>query len=144
MVPDWDLACSTVRGNLCLIGESATTNALMGELRPHLREPIITVRSGGSLTLPAAGGAVGTLILLDVERLALADQHYVMAWLAQSKLPPRVISTAQESIFVMVEAGRFLAPLYYRLNVICLDATEGERVKSDFAIMLHQEPIAVL
>ena len=125
MVADWDLACSTVSGNLCLIGASDTTNALMDELRPHLLEPVITVRSSGdSLELPAVGDAVGTLILFDVEGLALADQHYLMTWLAQCKRPPRVISTAQESILVMIGAGRFLAALYYRLNVICLDVAE--------------------
>ncbi len=125
MVADWDLACSTVSGNLCLIGGSDNTNALIDDLRPHLIEPVISVRSSGEpLELPAVGDAVGTLILFDVERLALADQHSLMTWLAHCKRPPRLISTAQESILVMIGAGRFLAALYYRLNVICLDVTE--------------------
>ena len=141
MVADWDLACSTVSGNLCLIGASDITNALIDELRPHLQEPVITVwsSSGDSLELPSVQDAVGTLILFGVEGLALADQHYLMKWLAQRTRPPRVISTAQESILVMISAGRFLASLYYRLNVICLDVAEVQP-----ANLRHQRQLVVI
>ena len=125
MVTDWDLACT--RGfNLCLIGAGQATKAVMDKLRPHLNQPVVTLRSGASLELPAMGEPVGTLMLFDVEALTLADQSQLMAWLAQNNIRPRVISTSLGSILPMIGAGNFLAPLYYRLNAICLDLRDVE------------------
>ena len=136
MVGDWDLACTQF--NLCLLGADETTNALMDELSPYLRHPIITL-SSNLLELPAAGEPVGTLMLSDVEGLALADQHHLMRWLTQTNVPPRVISTAQGSILPMISEGAFLAPLYYRLNTICLDVREAEPAHLRCEIPLHRE-----
>jgi transcriptional regulator of aromatic amino acid metabolism len=37
--------------------------------------------------------------------------------------PVRVISTSETRVWPLVERGAFLASLYYRLNVLCLDLT---------------------
>lgn len=144
MVADWDLAC-TAPFNLCLLGAGDKTNALMDELGPHLRHPVITL-SSSSLELPAAGESVGTLMLSDFGGLRLADQHHLMGWLTQANVPPRVISTSQGSILPMISAGAFLAPLYYRLNTICLDVRQAEPLNLRCEIPQHhkQQTLPVL
>jgi len=37
--------------------------------------------------------------------------------------PVRVISTSETRVWPLVQRGAFLASLYYRLNVLCLDLT---------------------
>jgi hypothetical protein len=49
-----------------------------------------------------------------------------MAWLSQANVLPRVISTSLSSILPMINEGTFLAPLYDRLNAICLDLRDVE------------------
>ena len=137
MVSDWDLACTT-QFNLCLLGAGETMNAVMDELSPCLRHPVITL-SSNSPELPAAGEPVGTLMLSDMEGLALADQHHLMEWLTQTNVPSRVISTSQGSILPMISEGAFLAPLYYRLNTICLDLRQAEPFDLRCEIPLHHE-----
>jgi hypothetical protein len=140
MVSDWDLACSAERFNLCLIGARETTSALMDQLRAHMSLPVMTASYGDSLELPPAGTPAGTVILFDVDELALADQQHLMEWLAQSPLAPRVISTAQGSLLAMIDAGMFLAALYYRLNVICVDARASEPLAVECKVPSAREP----
>jgi hypothetical protein len=141
MVADWDLAC-TAGFNLCLIGKGQTTKALIDELSPRLSRPVITLWSGASLELPVVGEPVGTVMLFDVETLTLTDQSQLMAWLSQTDVLPRVISTSLGSVLPMISAGIFLAPLYYRLNTICLDLrqVEASAIRSEVPLH-HRRPI---
>jgi DNA-binding NtrC family response regulator len=49
----------------------------------------------------------------------------MLQWLDQvnEELQVQVVSTTAEAIFVLVQAGGFLADLYYKLNVVLLDLT---------------------
>jgi hypothetical protein len=112
---DWDLLL-IAPVNVLLIGEPATTSALVEAMRSHLVEPLVTVDGHDALNLPS----VGTVILFDVEELVLAGQQRLNAWLAQDDHRPRVISTSRVSLIPMIAAGMFAESLYYRLNTLCL------------------------
>jgi hypothetical protein len=115
---DWNVISMPV--NVMLVGDTATTSALVEASRPYLPEPIFVVRGGNPFTLPNAKQIV-TLILVDVERIALVDQHGLNVWLDKHRAHPRVISTAQTPVLPLVRAGAFLESLYYRLNMVYLD-----------------------
>ncbi len=69
--------------------------------------------------------AAGTLIVLEVDRLDSNQQAQMLRWIHQPQTHAQVVCTASESLFRLVEAGDFLAELYYRLNVVLLDVTHS-------------------
>ena len=119
---DWDLV-STSRLNTLVIGESETRAAFVDAIRRHLADPLVTVDCRDGLDLSSVPSQ-GTVVLSDVEELPLEDQQRLNAWLAAADHRPRVISTSRASLFPMIEAGMFVDSLYYRLNVVCFDATK--------------------
>jgi DNA-binding NtrC family response regulator len=92
-------------------------------IRQHLADPLVTVDCRDGLDLSSVPSQ-GTVVLSDVEELPLEDQQRLNAWLAAADHRPRVISTSRASLFPMIEAGMFVDSLYYRLNVVCVDATK--------------------
>jgi hypothetical protein len=107
--------------NVLLLGKSRTTARLIDEMRPHLTEPVVSVRGGDSPDLNSLP-SVGTVVLCDLDELMSADQLALNAWLSESHRP-RVISTSQASLVPLMDAGMFSDSLYYRLNILCLDMT---------------------
>lgn len=83
------------------------------------REPIWRCEKS-PLALPA--DPVGTLVVPDVSRLTLEEQHELLAW-AESHRSTQLVSVSPRPLFPSVAAGTFLDGLYYRLNVLLL----GER-----------------
>jgi hypothetical protein len=123
LAADWDLV-STSAVNVLLMGESVTTGAFVVAMRPHLVDPVVSIDCRDGLNLSSLPSR-GTVILSDVEELALEDQQRLNAWLAAADHRARVISTSRASLFPMIEAGMFVDSLYYRLNVVCFDGTSG-------------------
>jgi len=123
LAADWDLV-STSAVNVLLMGKSATTGAFVVAMRPHLVDPVVSIDCRDGLNLSSLPSR-GTVILSDVEELALEDQQRLNAWLTAAEHRPRVISTSRASLFPMIEAGMFVDSLYYRLNVVCFDGTSG-------------------
>ncbi len=119
---DWDLA-ATVHANLLLVGSSSETAVMLDALGPHFRGPIwrYTPKAGVVLPEPAAG----TLIVLEVDRLDAKQQEQMLRWIHQPRRHAQVVCTSSDSLFRLVEAGDFLAELYYRLNVVLLDITRS-------------------
>lgn len=117
---DWDLVFSA-QVNVLLLGKSRTTATLIDEMRPHLVEPVVSVRGGDSPDLNSLP-SVGTVVLCDLDELMSADQLALSAWLSESNRT-RVISTSQVSLVPLIDAGMFSDSLYYRLNILCLDMT---------------------
>jgi hypothetical protein len=113
---DWDLLV-IAPVNVLVIGESATTSAVVDAMRPHLVEPLVTVGGHDPLNLPS----VGTVILSDVEGLVLADQQRLNTWLTDHR--SRLITTSRVSLLPMIAAGMFVESLYYRLNTLFIDLT---------------------
>ena len=117
-LPDERDLISTSRLSVLLIGENSRTGSVVGAVRAHLGQPLITLLCVQTLELPPV--SLGTVILFGVDVLALEDQHRLMTWLERGDRP-RVISTSRVSLLPIVEAGMFIESLYYRLNTLYID-----------------------
>jgi DNA-binding NtrC family response regulator len=67
----------------------------------------------------------GTLILEDVAALSRDQQTALLQWLEDVGRSVQIIATDTEPVFPLVEKGRFLDALYYRLNTVLLDLRPG-------------------
>jgi transcriptional regulator of aromatic amino acid metabolism len=82
--------------------------------------PIHICRLPGALELPAIKR--GTILLDGVSSLTLAQQIELQDWLAAAVGQIQVVSVTSDALWPLVDQGHFLEGLYYRLNVITLDA----------------------
>ena len=122
--PSWHLdVCFSTRANLMLIGPADITAMLLDIVRLHLEAPAATIRAGEPLTLPR--GHVGTLIVHNVCLLSSVEQSRLNEALDDDLAGTQVISTSPLSLMPMVQEGRFLDILYYRLNTIYLDVRDS-------------------
>jgi transcriptional regulator of aromatic amino acid metabolism len=104
--------------NVLLEGPETAIEPVVRQLLPHLRQPVVSIRSGTALSLPDM--EIGTLIVDEVRTLTMEDQAHLLEWLNAASSPPRVISTSSQALFPCVELGLFAVALYYRLNVILM------------------------
>lgn len=118
--PEWRLlrqqSC-----NVLLEGTATDTEEVLRRLRPHIREPIVSHQPPATLELPST--ETGALIVNDATALNRDEQGRLLAWMDDMGSQTRIISTSPRSLFALVEAGRFDAALYYRLNVMLLRVT---------------------
>jgi hypothetical protein len=75
----------------------------------------------GLLDLPP--GKSGTLFLNDIAALGQDQQLGLFDWLSEGCEQLQTISITSVPLESLVEDGRFLESLYYRLNVVRLDVT---------------------
>ena len=116
-VPDeWECVTNS-RLNTLVVGPKQVTAGLVNSLRSQMVLPIVQILPHMPLALPLAA-PVGTVVLHDVHRLDRSGQRYFLGWLDLSVARPRVISTSSASLLPLVEAGAFIADLYYRLNLL--------------------------
>lgn len=96
------------------------TNGFAELLMAELARPVVAWRPGERLMLPQAA-QTGTLLLHNVGALSLHDQRYLIEWLERAAGQTQVVSTTPKPLLPLVQAGTFLARLYYRLNTVCVD-----------------------
>ena len=108
--------------NLLVVIPEGTNATLTELLVAELVQPLVTWRPGERLVLPQAS-QTGTLILRDVGALSLTDQRRLIDWLERSAGQTQVVSTTATPLMPLVQAGAFLARLYYRLNTVCVDVS---------------------
>lgn len=84
--------------------------------------PVHVVRLPGTLDLPLA--RTGTLVVADASRLTLPQQIELHDWLNAGRGAVQIVSITSEPLWPLVEAGRFLEGLFYRLNVVTLEAND--------------------
>ena len=118
---DQDLSLLT-RVNLLVVGAENEVAAAIGSMWPGLVSPIVVRYRGEPLRLSMVP-PVGTFVIYDLESLTCEEQDALHRWLLSGHGRARVVSTASESLFPMVEAGTFNDGLYYRLNVMTIDLT---------------------
>jgi Sigma-54 interaction domain len=114
------------RHHILLEGPKAWTDAVVLCLQPHFHTPI--ARNQSAVAFQLTGGNVGALILQDVDRLSAAEQRRVLAWMDGASRHTRIVSTTEQSLFPFVARGLFDAALYYRLNMLLLQAGPGNGV----------------
>jgi hypothetical protein len=78
----------------------------------------------GALQLPESEH--GPVLIGDVSTLTLPQQIDFYDWLDRFGESVQVISVTSASLWPMVQRGRFLEGLFYRLNVVSLTAGPGD------------------
>jgi replication-associated recombination protein RarA len=121
---EWDLIIGS-HFNVLLAGTVSATQAVLEQLRTHLCEPLQEYRAQPGELVPEP--QEGTFFLLEADRLDSRQQEQLLEWLGRAEEGGRVqvVATTSEPLFSLVEAGAFLASLYYRLNVVRMDLTES-------------------
>lgn len=95
---------------------------IVGQL--HQRSAVATFdcrdMDSRSLAEALAQGRPATVLLENVDHLTSPQQQHLASWMEHGRKGSSVrpLATTQVSLFQMVTAGRFLAELFYRLNVI--------------------------
>jgi len=115
---DCRLARSAGVNLLIVVPERA--NGFADLLMAELATPVVAWRPGERLMLPQPL-QTGTLLLHNVGALSLLDQRYLVEWLERAAGRTQVVSTTPTALLPLVQAGTFLARLYYRLNTVCVD-----------------------
>ena len=118
---DQDLAHRT-SVNLFVVGPLDEVAKLVASLWPGLATPIVFRRRGEPLRLPTSPQA-GTFVIYGVETLTREEQDALHRWLRSGNGRARVVSSASEPLFPLVESGAFNDGLYYHLNVVTIDLT---------------------
>jgi sigma-54-interacting transcriptional regulator len=96
-------------------GSQAVVNSMMTWCAP----PVHRCELPGYLDLPLA--RCGTLVLTNASALTLEQQIELYDWLDAGR-SVQVVSVTSKPIWPLVEQGRFLEGLFYRLNVVTLEA----------------------
>ena len=98
------------------------TQAVAASMLSWCSGPVHLITLPGELDLPLARH--GTIVVADAAALTLAQQIELHDWLNAGRGGVQVVSITSQPIWPLVEQGRFLEGLFYRLNVITLEATD--------------------
>jgi transcriptional regulator of aromatic amino acid metabolism len=82
--------------------------------------PVHVVRVPGPFDLPLA--KTGTVVVADASKMTLPQQIELHDWLNAGRRCVQVVSVTSKPIWPLVEEGCFLEGLFYRLNVVTLEA----------------------
>ena len=104
------------RLNVLFIGADPTVWRLLATTL-QVRRPLVTWRPGEPMHLPECG-LVRTVFIPDVGDMSGAEQVRLLEWLNGAVGRTQVISTSRAPLMPLVDDGRFLNSLYYRLNTI--------------------------
>jgi DNA-binding NtrC family response regulator len=118
------LMSETRRPNLLVVCRRVTVEAAARHIVSYCEPPFHMVALPGLLDLTDVKG--GTLVLSDVAMMSLGQQMRLYDWLSVREDCPQVVSISSVPLRPLVDDGRFLEGLLYRLNLIYLDATPCE------------------
>ncbi len=115
---DWE---TIVHGepNVLVCGEQPFIEAFLDALKRETSRPIR--RCANTRSLLVSKIAAGTLVLDDPSSYDETDQRALLAWLEHDGLEVQLITTTRKPMFDLVQAGRFLDTLFYRLNTIHIE-----------------------
>ena len=114
---DWETIVDG-ESNVLVCGEPPVIDAFLDALKRETSRPLRRCRSSRELMLWKSDG---TLVLEDPSSFDDNDQRALLAWLEQDGLGVQLITTTYRPMFELVQSGRFLDTLYYRLNTIHID-----------------------
>ena len=108
------------RPNLLVSCHAGAIEAVAARLMASCAPPLHVQQLPGRLVLPV--DLTGTLLLWDVAQLTLHQQIHLNDWMATHRQQAQVISVTTTPLTPLVEGGRFLEGLLYRLNAVSLFA----------------------
>jgi Sigma-54 interaction domain len=109
------------RPNLMIVSEHASLESVVQQLTDVCEAPIWVSRFPGTLDLPT--NIKGTLVLGDVDQLMIGQQIRLSVWLARKGSDVQVVSVTRAPMTQLIEEGRFLEGLFFRLNTVVIHAT---------------------
>ena len=104
------------RPNMLVVCSDTDVRAACERVRDLFEPPFSVCLLPGPLDLPASGR--GTLFLHDIAALTLPQQITLYDWLSTRGREVQMVSMTGSQMLPLVEAGRFLEDLFYRLNTI--------------------------
>ena len=117
---DWRAHLRT-RSNVLVTGPRDALSSFMQSARSEMLEPVASVAGSAPLGFDAR-----TIVLTDVDTLNAAEQRRLTEWMNEPQNSrAQIISSTSVSLFSLVEAGRFDADLFYRLNIVHLKVQDG-------------------
>jgi hypothetical protein len=111
------------RPNLLVECKGVSVEATVRHVVAFCEPPYHTTALPGNLELP--GVKKGTVLLADVALMSLGQQMRVFDWLPSDCGNLQVVSISSVPVRPLVDQGKFLEGLFYRLNVISLEATRN-------------------
>jgi DNA-binding NtrC family response regulator len=118
------LMSETRRPNFLVVCRRVTVEAAVRHIVSYCEPPFHMVALPGLMDLTEVKG--GTLVLADVAMMSMGQQMRLYDWLSAGADCPQVVSVSSVPLRPLVDDGRFLEGLLYRLNLIYLDATPCE------------------
>jgi hypothetical protein len=118
------LASSGRHPNLLVVCNEDAKAFVAGQVAEWCQPPLHICRLPGPLSLSPEGASV---VLSDVAKLTLSQQVELFDWMSRNPCT-RVVSITSVDIPALINEGAFMEGLYYRLNTVRLDATEGQPV----------------
>jgi transcriptional regulator of acetoin/glycerol metabolism len=112
------------RPNLLVLCTGRTQDAVIASLMTSCAAPFHLCTLPGPLQLPVV--RKGTLFLNDAAAMTLSQQIALNDWMGRGSGDVQIISVTSEPLWPLVEQGAFLEGLFYRLNVICLEAKPSD------------------
>ena len=125
------LTLKDLRPNLLVTCGEVEIEAITKRLMTFCAPPFHVCALPGTLRLPSAAG--GTLFLADAAALTLSQQIVLNDWIgagrgwaSAGRGEMQIVSMTSAPLWPLVEDGQFLEGLFFRLNVVCLEARSTE------------------
>ncbi len=107
--------------NMLIVASEQSQEVAVRVLTPYLRQPVTVMASPSEASLPSSGA----VIIRTVGDLTPQDQEALFSWLDGQGKDTQVVSLTRFQLFPLVADGRFLADLYYRINIVQFGADEN-------------------
>jgi len=120
------LTMAPSRPSLLVMCDRIEPDAAIASLMKWCEQPFHICSLPGPLELPAV--KKGTLFLKDVSHLTLAQQIALNDWIDCGRGDLQIVSATDTRLWPLVEAGDFLECLFYRLNLITLEAKAPRKI----------------
>jgi hypothetical protein len=115
------LRSSEYRPNVLVVCHDARVDSVVGQLQDHCVSPGHICHVPGKLDFPDIER--GTLIVHDVAALTIDQQIALGDWIERRRVRVQVLSVTRAPLLPLVQDGRFLEGLFYRLNTLTVRAT---------------------
>jgi transcriptional regulator of acetoin/glycerol metabolism len=120
------LTMAPSRPSLLVMCDRIETDAAIASLMKWCEQPFHICSLPGPLELPPV--KKGTLFLKDVSHLTLAQQLALNDWIDRGRGDLQIVSATDVRLWPLVDAGQFLECLFYRLNLITLEAKAPRKI----------------
>jgi DNA-binding NtrC family response regulator len=108
------------RPNLMIVNEGASLGSVLEQLSGVCETPLTICRFPGHLDIEPA--VRGTVVLGNIEHMTLGQQLQLFDWLSRKDSETQVVSVTRAPMTDLIEDGRFLEGLYFRLNTVVIRA----------------------